>query len=118
MKIKVGKKVYPVFEKSQKQPNKPTFYQQSNQLRPGMPGQRGVMRPQPNLNRPSTAFPAKSSTGQQSTLMRGISGSSGNSKKEKQGMTKKLSKIPMDELAAYASIMIGLILIMIAIIIW
>ncbi len=118
MKIKVGKKIYPVFEKGSKKENKPNFYQQSNQQRPMMPNQRNVMRPQPSFSRPSSSFPTRPTTSQQSTLMRGISGSSNASKKENQSITKTFSKIPSDELAAYASIMIGLILIMIAIIIW
>jgi hypothetical protein len=116
MKLKVGKKIIPIFEKSQKKPNKPNFYQQgNNKPRPGIPGQKGVIRPQPNFKRPSPSFSARPVTGPQSSLMRGISGSP---KKEKQSMTKTLSKLPSDELAAYTSIIVGIILIFIAIIIW
>jgi hypothetical protein len=118
MKLKVGKKVYPIFEKGQKQQNKTNFYQQSNQQRPMMPTRGNVMRPQPNFNRPSSSFPNRPATTQQTSLMRGISGNSNTPKKEKQSMTKNLSKIPSDELAAYACMILGMIFIMIAIIIW
>ena len=112
MKIKAGNKVYSLFEKKPNQQNKTNFYQQTNPI-----GGKTTIKPQPNF-RPSTPFSAKQGTSPQSPLMRGISGSSFTAKKEKQSMTKTLSKIPTDELAAYASIIVGFILIFIAIIIW
>ena len=99
MKITVGKKI--IFEKK-----KPAPIQGSGFQRPvhGFPvsqtmGQKPVLRPGPSM------YP-------------GISSNISTKKEKPKSITQIIANLPKDELAAYVSVIVGLIFIFIAIIIW
>jgi len=115
MKLKAGKKIIPLFEKKKAAPvQKPSFlgthpnFSRTNQpfqksIRPGTkpnyPGQRPVFKPGPSIH---PGFGASTST-----------------KKEKsKDIAQIIANLPKDELAAWVSIIVGLIFILIGIIVW
>ena len=101
MKIKAGNKIIPLFEKKKAAPVQSSGFQ-----------------------RPTSSFPVHQPMGQKPILRPGPSihpgfGQSMPAKKEKsKDITKIIANLPRDELAAYVSIIVGLIFIFIAIIIW
>ena len=115
MKLKAGNKIIPLFEKKKTaSAQKPNFsvanpgFPRTNQpfqksigpgTRPNYPSQRPAFKPGPSIH---PGF-----------------GQSMPTKKEKsKGITQIIANLPKDELAAYVSIIVGLIFIFIAIIIW
>ncbi len=98
MKLKVGKKLIPVFEKKKAAPI------QSSGFR-----------------RPTTGFPRSQPMGQKPILRPGPSiypGVSGIKKEKPKDITQVIANLPKDELYSYISIILGLIFIFIAVIIW
>lgn len=98
MKLKVGKKLIPVFEKKKAAPVQRPGFQRPIHGSPGSQpmGQRPVFKPGPSI------YPEF-----------------GGIKKEKpKDITKVIANLPRDELTAYVSIILGLIFIFIAVLIW
>lgn len=105
MKIKAGNKIIPLFEKKKAAPvQRPNF----SGANPGFP-------------RPTPSFPVHQPMGQKPILRPGPSihpgfGQSMPAKKEKsKDITQIIANLPKDELAAYVSIIVGLIFILIGV---
>ena len=115
MKLKVGKKLIPVFEKKKAAPvQRPGFSGTNSGFpRPNQSFQKG-MRPMGPATRPG--YPVQRPAFKPGpSIYPGISGI----KKEKpKDITKVIANLPRDELTAYVSIILGLIFIFIAVIIW
>ena len=98
MKLKVGKKLIPVFEKKKAAPVQSSGFQ-----------------------RPTSGFPVHQPMGQKPILRPGPSMHSGIglgmlTKKEKpKDITQIIANLPKDELAAYVSIIVGLIFILVGV---
>jgi len=99
MKITVGKKI--IFEKKKPAPIQGTGFQRPVHGFPGSQtmGQKPVLRPGPSM------YP-------------GISSNISTKKEKPKSITQIIANLPKDELAAYVSVIVGLIFIFIAIIIW
>ena len=109
MKLKVGKKLIPVFEKKKAAPVQRSGFQRPIHGFPGSQpmGQKPILRSQPVGQRP-VFKPGPS-------IYPEVSGI----KKEKpKDITKIIANLPRDELTAYVSIILGLIFIFLAVIIW
>ena len=111
MKLKVGKKLIPVFEKKKAAPvQRPSFSGANpNFPRPNTSFQKG-MRPMRPGTRPGY-------TGQRPVFKPGPSiypGISGIKKEKPKDITKVIANLPRDELTAWVSIIVGLIFISIA----
>ena len=92
MKITVGKKI--IFEKKKATPIQHSGFPGSQTM-----GQKPVLRPGPSM------YP-------------GISSNISTKKEKPKSITQIIANLPKDELAAYVSVIVGLIFIFIAIIIW
>ncbi|PIN78661.1 hypothetical protein COY26_00315 [Candidatus Woesearchaeota archaeon CG_4_10_14_0_2_um_filter_33_10] len=99
MKITVGKKI--IFEKKKPAPIQGSGFQRPVHGFPGSQtmGQKPVLRPGPSM------YP-------------GISSNISTKKEKPKSITQIIANLPKDELAAYVSVIVGLIFIFIAIIIW
>ena len=98
MKIKVGEKLIPIFEKKKAAPIQSSGFQRP---KPGFPGsqpmgQKPILRPGPSM------YP-------------GISSSISTKKEKPKDITQMIANLPKDELAAYVSIIVGLIFIFIGV---
>ncbi|MBU4283822.1 MAG: hypothetical protein KJ968_01835 [Nanoarchaeota archaeon] len=105
MKLKVGKKLIPIFEKKKAAPVQ----------RPNFSGTNS------GFQRPTPGFPVHQPMGQRPVFKPGPSiypGVSGIKKEKSKDITKIIANLPRDELTAYVSIILGLIFIFIAVIIW
>jgi len=115
MKLKVGKKFIPVFEKKKAAPVQGSGFQRPTPSfpRPNQSFQKG-MKPMGPGTRPGYS-------GQGPVFKPGPSiypGVSGIKKEKSKDITQIIANLPKDELYAYISIILGLIFIFIAVIIW
>lgn len=101
MKLKAGNKIIPLFEKKKTAPVQSSGFKRPT---PGFPvhqpmGQRPILRPGPSMHP-------------------GIGLSIPTKKEKSKDITQIIANLPKDELAAYVSIILGLIFIFISVIIW
>ena len=120
MKLKAGNKIIPLFEKKKTAPvQKPSFSgTRPNFPRTNQPFQKSI-RPKPMMPGTKPNYPGQKPVFKPSPSIHPGFGTNTLTKKEKsKDITKIIANLPRDELAAYVSIIAGLIFISIAIIIW
>ncbi len=120
MKIKAGNKIIPLFEKKKVAPvQKPNFLGANPGFpRPSQSFQKSI-RPKPMMPGTKPNYPGQKPVFKPSPSIHPGIGPSTLTKKEKpKDITQIIANLPRDELAAYVSIILGLIFIFIAVIIW